>query len=1192
MVYSYPDARDNIVNLRTKKTPLDEQTAVTLKTLNLFRSLSTKRGTRGGKKNKNNKSSNINSSGHQKRIQCQNNSNLPRLPTVSLFPIESTSLTPTPFSSPPPSQSAKPSPPRPSMPSSSSESSTSHQLPIPIIISNRSHRTNQPQPCTLSDTTIPIDKLSKAPSSLTSSSTRPSLSTSSASSSVLSTSWSKSLLTSSKSSKSQSTSILPPSSQSTSLKLQSTQSKPSLPLSSTFSLSPRALISVPRLTTSPTQPKNLNVHYFNARSCANKPEDVYDFIVTNNVDILFITETWLRENGDEPVIAAMTPPSYKFQSKPRKDRRGGGIAIVYKESLEKHITISTHTTYLSFESMSLQLVLNGKALNFVCLYRPPPSPSNTISLSIVREEMCAMFSDMATKPGEPVILGDFNFHSPTDGRASELQDVLDQNNMRQIVRSPTHQHGNIIDWVVVSNSTSSVFEVKVSDVPFSDHYPIKITMDVTKPQPTRANVTSRNMRSIDVQSFRSDLKEALSDLNQTSASMEDFNSRVSDVVNLHAPLTTRNIPHRRFSPWFNDQVKAAKTKCRQAERTWVKSRQPEHEAQFRAARREWRNILRHRKSEYYISKLEESKSCSQKFSICNELLGKSKTSSLPNSVSDLPEEFSNYFEEKIVRIRDKFECHDCVLIEKTFKGIPFDNFTPVTEDFVQSLILKAPKKSCELDPFPHSLLPICLDLIVPPITSIINNSLTNGTVPECMKEALVRPLLKKPSLNKNELKNYRPVSNLSFVSKILEKVVLLQMLEHIRLNDMHHRFQSAYRVNHSTETALLKVVNDLVMEADANRCNILCLLDLSAAFDTIDHDILIARLENMFGVRGTALSWFNSYLRERRQSVVVEGVKSNVKRLKYGVPQGSVLGPVLFTLYMQPLADVVAKHGINHHIYADDTQLYASTSPSNILSLKSALEACLTDVKCWTNTNKLMLNDDKTEALLVGRSCVLKSVDLTSIQCGDSEIFFSPFVKSLGVLIDSTLSFNYQVTNVIRQLNIELRRIRQIRNLISTETAKTLISSLVLSKLDYCNSLLANITKDKIKSMQITQNNAARLVFKKPKFHSVSFLLRELHWLPVDKRILYKLCSLVYKSLNTQDPPYIREMLNVYTPARSLRSENDKFILTKPMPHRKIGEQSFAFSAPHSWNSLPEDLRCSNSLSTFKRGLKTHLFVS
>ncbi|WP_419612617.1 RNA-directed DNA polymerase, partial [Thiolapillus sp.] len=190
---------------------------------------------------------------------------------------------------------------------------------------------------------------------------------------------------------------------------------------------------------------------------------------------------------------------------------------------------------------------------------------------------------------------------------------------------------------------------------------------------------------------------------------------------------------------------------------------------------------------------------------------------------------------------------------------------------------------------------------------------------------VVIPLLKKNNqtgLDANSLNNYRPVSNLPFLSKVLEKVVLHQLRGHLLANNLSETFQSAYRAHHSTETALLDVTNCLLGSADEGRVSILTLLDLSAAFDTLDHSILLTRLHDMFGISGKAFEWFSSYLSDRFQSVSVNGRVSSQKKLHYGVPQGSVLGPILFTLYTQPLSDIISQRKCNHHKFADDTQLH------------------------------------------------------------------------------------------------------------------------------------------------------------------------------------------------------------------------------------------------------------------------------
>ena len=241
------------------------------------------------------------------------------------------------------------------------------------------------------------------------------------------------------------------------------------------------------------------------------------------------------------------------------------------------------------------------------------------------------------------------------------------------------------------------------------------------------------------------------------------------------------------------------------------------------------------------------------------------------------------------------------------------------------------------------------------MTSVINDSLESGIMPKCFKHALISPLIKKPTLNPNELKNYRPVSNLPFVSKLIEKAVAAQINEHLIKNNLLEKHQSAYRKCHNTETALIKIYNDLLLSADDKKVSIIALLDLSAAFDTIDHDILIDRLNSSFGFGGVVLKWFRSYLCDRTQSVVVGDYTSECLPLSFGVPQGSVLGPILYTLYTTPLANIIKNHNLNYHMYADDTQLYISLEPSNSLDLVISVENCIKDIKTWMLENKLLL---------------------------------------------------------------------------------------------------------------------------------------------------------------------------------------------------------------------------------------------
>ena len=450
----------------------------------------------------------------------------------------------------------------------------------------------------------------------------------------------------------------------------------------------------------------------------------------------------------------------------------------------------------------------------------------------------------------------------------------------------------------------------------------------------------------------------------------------------------------------------------------------------------------------------------------------------------------------------------------------FSSFTAVDATMVTELVNKANSSTCSLDPMPTALVKTCLPTLCPFIMDIINSSLQTGTVPCSLKIASITPILKKPGLDTEELSNYRPISNLPFLSKTLERVVAAQIQQHMSDHKLFEPLQSAYRTHHSTETALLKITNDLLIAADSGLVSIVILLDLSAAFDTVSHTILLDRLTTCLGLTDTALSWFQSYLTNRQQFVAINSSRSHQAPVNHGVPQGSVLGPLLFTIYMLPLGQIIRHHGLSFHSYADDTQLYLSTSPSTQLPPQSLVN-CLTEIKTWMTTNLLKLNSSKTELMVVAPKALLQKVGHFLLHVDGSSITPSVEVRNLGIILDSTLSYQSHIKAITKSAFFHLKNISRLRPSLSDSVAEMLIHSFVTSRLDYCNGVLFGIPSKYLDRLQYVQNSAARVLTRTKPWQHITPTLRQLHWLPVKFRITYKLLLLTYKCQNALAPHYL-----------------------------------------------------------------------
>ena len=582
------------------------------------------------------------------------------------------------------------------------------------------------------------------------------------------------------------------------------------------------------------------------------------------------------------------------------------------------------------------------------------------------------------------------------------------------------------------------------------------------------------------------------------------------VLDKYAPPSLQKVITHNSSPWFEsirDELFIAKRERRQAERKWRNTKLTIFKDLYRQAKHKVSKLVHTANCKFYTEGIALASSSKELHQIVNTLSCRHLPKILPTIYpsTDLPSIFIKDFTNKVEKLRANIASeHVTSTLVIGTTATTFSSFEKVSQLTVKECILNCSTKSFEFDLIPSKILIECPDFILTSLIDLFNSSLASGIFPQCFKSALVTPILKKRCPYHNDLNNYQPVSILCLIAEILEKLVLSQVSAYLNSHNLHNTCQSAYRSGHSTEAALLIVVYNLFLSLNKGNIYVLALLDFSSAFDTIDHPILVHRLHTDFGFTDAVLQWFSSYLTDRTHYVSLSNHCSAFAPIHSGVPQGSVLGPMLFTMYIKPLSAIIDSHSIIHHSFADDLQLQMSAPPGGISELLHSMQSCIGDVKVWASANMLKLNDNKTELMLVTskRTKHLHNI-LTSITMGYAQIPFKQSVKNLGITLDCHLAMNAHISNIARTCYFELRRLSSIRRFLTSIATATLVSAFVLSRIDNCNSLQFGSTHDVTSHLQLMQNYAARVILRLPKSSNITIHLKSLHWLPVKVRSTY-----------------------------------------------------------------------------------------
>lgn len=954
--------------------------------------------------------------------------------------------------------------------------------------------------------------------------------------------------------------------------------------------------------------RSLALGCVNACSIGNKSALLCKTLIEKRMDLLLITETW-HESSTSVSLKRVTPAGFCCVDAARPLASDtnihtthlvnhGGLALIYRDSI-KAAKQSLDVTATTFEHLCVYVSVGSNGLLLLGVYRPGGQPIS----SLFFDEFAAVLEQICLKRCPFVICGDLNVHVDDDDdvHAARLADLLQTYDCVQHVNDPTHRDGHTLD-VVITDSDRKVYNVS-ADTYVSDHALVSFKLDISRPRLVQQWDTRRSWRNFSEVSFEEDLaaSKLCSDLESLDElSVDDlaelYNDEMQSLLDKQCPEVRVRRKPSKLTPWFDAECRACRRRTRALECRYRRTRKQADRLAWRKQLKTMRALYEDKSHQYWNGKIKDCKgNCKELWRTFSDIMGEKPTQCHADQYD--ADDFADFFADKVDSVRRSTASTPLQQISATASHSLHD-WTPVTPSDVVKLIGAAANKTCQLDPVPTWLVKRFSSLLAPFITLFFNRSLATGCFPGQFKHAVVIPLQKKGAVDGTQLKNYRPVSNLPFLAKLLERVVQTQLQSYLIAHDAMPKHQSAYRRGHSTETALIKIFNDLLQAADKGQVSALCLLDLTAAFDTVDHEVLISRLERRFGLKGSCLLWFQSYLSQRTYCVVLRGVCSKMIQVLCSVPQGSVLGPLLFILYTEELADLAAKHGVFLHAFADDNQLYLHCKTEEAQSASAALERCVEAISCWMSANRLKLNKDKTELIWIGTKNSLQKLPIGGIPLtlGGDHIDVADRVRVLGVLITPDLSLDKHVSDVSGKCFFQLRQIRQIRRSLDDESAATLVHAFVTTRVDYCNCLLTGVPRTTTDKLQRVMNGAARVLTNMRKFDRGMTHVRrhDLHWLDVPDRVKYRLCVTVYKCLHGMAPQYLSDLCTpvAEVPGRQrLRSADRGQLQTPRYRLTTSGGRSFTCAAPSTWNALPDYLKdTALSLSYFEKQLKTFLF--
>ena len=945
--------------------------------------------------------------------------------------------------------------------------------------------------------------------------------------------------------------------------------------------------------------KGLHIANLNVRHFLPKMDELTLTIGTENgPDIIGICETFLDPSVGDSQLSINHFDLHRKDRCETQDKSGGGLLLYFRKSLNckrrPELEIS------KIETLWTEVTLTNTKPFLICtLYRPPSATSEWIDL--LEEEL----SVAQTTGLEMIIMGDLNidFQACSNNKWLNLVQLFD---LTQLVTKPTRitqYSSTLIDHVYTTNP-ENISECYVPSYSISDHFPVcfsrKTNCKISKNE--HITTTYRSFKNFNETHFLQDLATDLgsfsdilvdSDINEACFT---WIKTIQHQLDHHAPVKSRRVKHKRLPEWSNQEIMTTR-KLRDI------SKRHGNWPDYKKYRNKTKTLIRQAKKHHFseaVTNLKDTKSiwkhlrsANKKTSACDnalpdelEINGQQYTNS-----QDIAFKLNDYFASisEYINTNDVItSAPDLTKLETYISSkIPLDTFFRIPKitvnqvsEFINGL---NPAKATGLDGIGPRILKLASTVLSPSITALINKSIETATFPDQLKMAELYPIHKGGS--KSDPANYRPISILPTISKIFEKHINKHLVAFLNKYKVIHANQSGFRQKHSCQTALVKLIDQWMACIDRGDIVGSVFLDFRKAFDLVDHSILIDKL-SLYKCQGPDLSLISSYLQSRQQVVDSGKGLSTPAYIKSGVPQGSILGPTLFLIFINDLPLHMEYCDID--LFADDATFHANGKTKSEVEPK--LQTDGNNSKSWAKHHKMQIHYDKTSCMTLGsRHRTQNEASKLDITIDGNEIKQVDKQKLLGVYIDENLLWTTHIDYLCSTISTKISLLKQLSTYVPVKVQKLFYQGYILPLIDYGSNTWGSTSKLNIERLSKLQKRAARIILKADFDTPSSEMFNELGWSTIENRHNYNKAVLTYKALNDLTPEYISNLLKptFETHNRKLRSVTNGS-LSVPRSRTSLFDRSFSATAPKLWNSLPKEITTASSLENFKQLAKTN----